>query len=107
MGSTSCIILVTTTAAMRTEEGRWHVPRHDMPPRAREAILQALEGSVAGSKRVEMAAPMTEEEYTALLVFDCEQLAGGLEEDDTENDEDPESLFILGLQEGVEREAVG
>eukprot|EP00961_Rhodomonas_salina_P079388 1066771-Rhodomonas_salina.1 len=61
---------------MRTEDRRWHVPRHDMPPRARKAILQALEGLVAGSKRVEMATPMTEEEYAAL--FYSEQMDGGL-----------------------------
>eukprot|EP00961_Rhodomonas_salina_P137888 1854895-Rhodomonas_salina.1 len=89
---------------MRTDKGRWHVPRHDMPPRALEAILQALEGSVAGSKRVEWANPMTEEEYAAL--FEREPLAGGLGEDDAENDEVPEPPPPLGLPEGAEREAV-
>eukprot|EP00961_Rhodomonas_salina_P085465 1148007-Rhodomonas_salina.1 len=47
---------------------------------------------------------MTEEEYAAL--FEREPLAGGLGEDEAENDEVPEPPSPLGLPEGAEREAV-
>eukprot|EP00961_Rhodomonas_salina_P236939 3202656-Rhodomonas_salina.1 len=44
---------ITSIEALRNREGQWHIPLQDMPPREREALLQALEGAVSGSRRAD------------------------------------------------------